>query len=40
MAFDSEMRALERDIAHGSGSCSSFILAALDKLPGKPHPNR
>ena len=33
MAFDSEMRSLEHRIAHGSGSRSSFIIAALNKLP-------
>jgi hypothetical protein len=33
MAFDSEMRSLEHRIAHGSGSRSSFIIAALNELP-------
>jgi hypothetical protein len=31
--FTEEMRSLERNIAHGSGSRSSFIIAALNELP-------
>jgi hypothetical protein len=33
MAFESEMRSLEHRIANGSGSRSSFIIAALKELP-------
>ena len=33
MAFSDEMRSLERNIAHGSGSRSSIIMAALKDLP-------